>query len=128
MDNQEAKYDADKIDLTLVPRQIIWDMGEVRRYGVKKYKDPENWRRVSLERYRAALFRHLLAYLDDPKGKDEDSGIEHYKHVACNVAFICELEKDSCKPDALEKVTEIAEESIKRIEDVLRDAEWETME
>lgn len=36
-----------------------------------------------------------MAYLADPKGVDEESGIEHYKHLACNLAFICEMEKDN---------------------------------
>lgn len=92
--NQEVKKDAGKLRLTLVPRQIIKDIAETREYGLKKYTDPENWRKVELERYRDALFRHLIAYLDDPEGVDEESGIKHYKHIATNVAFICELEKE----------------------------------
>ena len=91
--NQKAKADAGKIDLTLVPRQIIWDIGEVREYGNKKYHSPDNWKQVEIERYRAAAFRHFLAYLENPKGVDAESGIEHYKHLACNIAFICEMEK-----------------------------------
>ena len=33
--------------------------------------------------YRDALMRHLCAYLRDP----------HSWHAACNIAFLCELEK-----------------------------------
>ena len=91
----EAKLDKGKPQLCLVPRQMIFDVAEVREYGVKKYGDPDNWKRVELERYRNALFRHFMAYLDDPGGVDEESGIEHYKHMACNMAFICELEKEN---------------------------------
>jgi len=61
-------------------------------YGTRKYKDPENWKRVEIRRYRDALYRHMLAYLDDPESVDEESGIPHYKHMACNMAFICEME------------------------------------
>lgn len=92
MNDQTAKSDAGKLDPTLVPRQIIWDIAEVRRYGNQKYHDPNNWKQVEIERYRAAAFRHFLAYLDEPHGKDPESGIEHYKHLACNLAFICEME------------------------------------
>jgi hypothetical protein len=95
MNNQEAKADAGKPDLTLVPRQIIWDVAQVREYGNKKYKSPDNWKQVDVNRYRAAAFRHFLAYLDNPHGKDAESGIEHYKHLACNLAFICEMEKNN---------------------------------
>ena len=93
MGDQTAKQDAGKLRLSLVPPQIIRDVAEVREYGCKKYKDPDNWKRVEIERYRDAAYRHLLAYIEDPAGKDEESGIEHYKHLACNLAFICELER-----------------------------------
>ena len=92
--SQEAKRDAGKPRLTLVPRQIIFDIAKVREYAVdNKYKDPDNWRRVEVERYRDAAFRHFMAYLDDPYGVDEESGLSHLAHLATNVAFLCELEK-----------------------------------
>lgn len=94
MNDQTAKADAGKPRLTLVPRQIIWDIAEVREYGCRKYPDGgvDNWRQVAPERYRDALYRHLMAYLDNPKGVDEESGISHLKHLCCNAAFLCELE------------------------------------
>lgn len=104
--DQNAKADAGKLRLTLVPRQIIKDIAETREYGLKKYTDPENWRKVELERYRDALFRHLIAYLDDPDGVDEESGIKHYKHIATNVAFICELEKEKDETSVHDKQVE----------------------
>ena len=94
MGNQEAKFDSGKPQLTLVPTQIIEDIARIREYGVKKYKDPENWKRVEINRYRDAMFRHWLAYVNDPHGIDEESGMPHLWHVACNCAFLCEMEKD----------------------------------
>lgn len=90
--DQTAKADAGKLQITLVPRQIIRDIAEVRMYGNKKYGDPENWRSVRPERYRDALMRHLLAYLDDPDSADDESGLPHLWHAACNIAFLCEME------------------------------------
>lgn len=90
--NQEAKADYGKAQLTLVPRRIIWDVAAIRMYGTEKYHDPENWKRVEIERYRDAAFRHFLAYLDDPHGKDQESGLPHLWHLACNIAFLCEME------------------------------------
>lgn len=92
--DQRAKNDAGKLQLTLVPRQMIRDVAEVRMYGNAKYPEggSENWRQVEPERYRDALCRHLLAYLDDPASVDLESGIKHLKHLACNVAFLCEME------------------------------------
>ena len=92
--NQQAKADKGKLDITLVPTEIIRAIAEVREYGTRKYKDPENWRKVEKERYEKALFRHFLEYWDNRKGVDEESGILHIKHMACNIAFILELERD----------------------------------
>lgn len=93
--NQSAKADAGKIRPTLVPIEAIEDIAVVRAYGNAKYPKggSDNWKQVEVERYRDALFRHLLAYIKDPKSKDEESGIEHYKHLICNAAFICALER-----------------------------------
>ena len=93
MNNQEAKADAGKLELTLVPRQIIRSIAKIRMFGTQKYKDPENWKRVSKERYRNAAFRHFLAYLDDPASIDEESGMPHLWHLSCNLAFLEELEE-----------------------------------
>ena len=92
--DQAAKKDAGKPQLTLVPTQILYDIAYVRMFGTAKYKDPDNWKKVEIERYRDALFRHLLLYLNDPQGVDEESGLPHLSHLACNVAFLCELEKE----------------------------------
>lgn len=91
VNNQEAKADAGKLQIRLVPTQIIRDIAQVREYGVEKYKDPDNWKRVELERYIDAMLRHTLAFLDDPFGVDEESEIPHYKHAECNWAFISEI-------------------------------------
>lgn len=91
-DSQTAKADAGKPRLTLVPRRIIWDIAAIRDFGNRKYGDPENWRTVEPERYRDALYRHFMAYLDDPKSVDEESGLPHLWHLCCNVAFLCEME------------------------------------
>ena len=93
LNNQEIKADAGKPKLTLVPTQIIYDIARVREFGVAKYGKKESWKEVEIERYRDALFRHLLLYINDPQGVDEESGLTHLSHVACNVAFLCELEK-----------------------------------
>lgn len=93
--DQTAKADNGKPQLTLVPRQIIFDIAKIREYGVKKYDDPDNWKRVSIERFRDAAYRHFMAYLDDPYGVDEESGLPHLAHLACNIAFLCEMQKNS---------------------------------
>lgn len=94
--SQQAKADYGKEELTLVPRRIIHDICAIRMYGNKKYPEggPDNWKRVEIERYRNAAYRHFLAYLDDPQGKDKESGFPHLWHLACNIAFLCEMEDE----------------------------------
>jgi hypothetical protein len=91
----KAKDDDGKPKVSLVPPQIIYDIAEVREYGNKKYPEggKNNWKYVDIQRYRDALGRHVLAYLEDPEGVDKESGIKHYKHIACNIAFICYMEQ-----------------------------------
>jgi hypothetical protein len=91
---QAAKDDKGKLRLSLVPTQIIRDIAQVREYGCEKYHDPENWRQVEMRRYIDAFYRHWLKFIEDPNAIDEESGIEHYKHCACNLSFICEMLKD----------------------------------
>lgn len=90
--DQTIKADAGKPKLTLVPQQIIFDIAQVREYGLQKYGTSESWKQVDIQRYRDAAFRHFLAYLRDPTGTDEESGLSHLSHLACNIAFLCEME------------------------------------
>lgn len=92
-DIKEAKDTAGKPQLTLVPSAIIWAIAEVREYGTKKYGDPDNWKKVATKHYRDAAYRHWLKYLDDPDGVDEESGLPHLSHLACNISFLLELEE-----------------------------------
>ena len=89
--DQAAKADAGKLQITLVPRKIIWDIAKIRMYGNKKYHGADNWKQVEPQRYRDALMRHLLKYLDDPNSVDDESGLPHLWHAACNIAFLCEM-------------------------------------
>lgn len=88
---QGAKADAGKVQLTLCPPEIIKAIARVRMYGTAKYGDRDNWQMVEAQRYRDAAYRHWLAYLGDPCGVDEESGLPHLWHLACNIAFLIEF-------------------------------------
>lgn len=89
-----VKHDGGKMRCDLVPPEIIEAVGAVRTYGVQKYGKEYSYREVEPKRYRAALMRHICAWLKNPFGKDEESGLPHIWHVACNVAFLIELDKE----------------------------------
>ena len=94
MTDQTAKKDAGKLHLNLVPMELVEAVAVVRQYGNEKYPEggADNWRRVEPDRYKDALFRHLVAYLREPYGVDPESNIPHLYHLACNVAFLVALE------------------------------------
>ena len=93
MNTTEAKADQGKVRPTLVPTSLVLSVAKVREYGCQKYHDTENWRKVEPQRYKDALYRHFLAYLSGEKN-DSESGLPHLWHMACNVAFLVELERD----------------------------------
>lgn len=92
--DQSAKNDAGKIRPTLVPPALIEAVAAVREYGCSKYHGPDNWRRVEPQRYRDAAYRHWLAYLKNPEACDPESGLPHLWHLACNAAFLIEMETE----------------------------------
>ncbi len=94
MNDQNAKRDSGKVEITLVPMDMVETAAVVRMFGNAKYPQggADNWKQVDVERYRNALFRHLFKYLREPYGIDPESGLPHWYHVTCNVAFITQKE------------------------------------
>lgn len=88
------KHDIGKARLDLVPPRLIQAVGIIRTYGNEKYSG-DTYKLVEPFRYRAALMRHLVEYLLDPKSIDSESGFPHLHHLACNAAFLIELEWDT---------------------------------
>ena len=109
--NQTAKADAGKPRPTLVPTEVIWAITAVREFGNEKYKSPDNWKKVEPQRYRDALYRHFLKYLEDPNSVDEESGLPSLWHAACNIAFLCALEKPHEQTHDLGPVSDARDES-----------------
>ena len=85
--DQSAKADKGKLELSLVNPELVKAVAEVRMYGTEKYGDSENWRKVEPKRYVDALYRHLLAYIEGDE-VDEESGLSHLAHMACNISFL----------------------------------------
>lgn len=88
----DGKEDASKPILSRVPPEIILAIEKVREYGCRKYPE-DSWKDVEPQRYWEAALRHMLAAWKDYKAVDLESGLPHIWHVACNLAFIIELEK-----------------------------------
>lgn len=92
--NQTAKADAGKPRLTLVPPAIMFEIAKIREYGNAKYHDPDNWKQVEPQRYWDACVRHIFAALSDYTKKDDESGLLHISHAACNLSFLLQMMED----------------------------------
>jgi hypothetical protein len=84
-----AKDDLSKLPVELVPVEAIEAIAKVMDFGRKKYTE-NGWKSVpqAYRRYLGALLRHSYALL---RGEvmDNDSGMPHIYHIACNAAFLC---------------------------------------
>lgn len=98
VDTQTAKKDGGKPHPSYVPVEIIKAVMDVREFAVNgKYRDPLNWKTVSVDRYHEALLRHVLAIWNDPFSVDDESGLLHLSHIATNVAFMLALHEEEGK-------------------------------
>ena len=93
-DDQQSKADAGKPHPSWVPVALIEGVMAVREHGTAKYGDPENWRKVSPDRYHEAILRHTLEIWEDPYARDPDSGFYHLQHIATNIAFLLQIRKE----------------------------------
>lgn len=76
------------------PPALVRGVDAIREYGCAKYGDPENWRKVEPQRYWDALLRHTLAAWEDWTAVDDESGMPHLWHIACNAAFLMSFMED----------------------------------
>lgn len=94
---QVNKADYGKPKVSQVPMQFVRDVAIIKEYGTAKYGSPDGWRTVEVERYIDAFGRHALAFLEEPYGVDEESGLPHLWHAECNAAFLSEMLKEKFK-------------------------------
>jgi hypothetical protein len=97
--SQGVKYDSGKPDLSLIPKEALWKVGEVLTYGANKYPDRFNWRKgMSWSRVISASLRHITAFTER-EDKDPETNLSHIAHAVCNLMFLLEYEKSYPKLD-----------------------------
>ena len=92
--DQQAKADQGKPHPSYCPVELIKGVVAVREHGIAKYGDPENWRKVSADRYHEAILRHVLEIWEDPFAVDPDSGLYHLQHIATNISFLLKMRRE----------------------------------
>ena len=91
--NEGLKYDNGKLLMSLIDPKFVQGVAEVLTFGANKYA-PNSWQTVpdAKRRYEDALLRHTYKYLEGEL-YDEESNLEHLKHMACNIMFLLYLNK-----------------------------------
>ncbi len=96
---QEAvKFDAGKLDWSLVPFDALEGMVQVLEFGAKKYAR-NNWQNnggLSHTRVLNSLMRHLFAYAGG-EDKDPETSLSHISHAMCNLMFLAHYIKHPSK-------------------------------
>ena len=92
--DQQTKADQGKPHPSYCPVELIKGVVAVREHGTAKYGDPENWRKVSADRYHEAILRHVLEIWEDPFAVDPDSGLYHLQHIATNISFLLKMRRE----------------------------------
>jgi hypothetical protein len=81
------KFDNDKVRLELLPFDALMEVGKVLTVGAKKYGS-RNWEKgIDHSRLYGAAFRHLAASVQR-QDIDDESGLDHLAHCACEVLFL----------------------------------------
>ncbi|EJW92098.1 hypothetical protein EVA_19794 [gut metagenome] len=104
METESKKNDRKdgKLMWELLPLEMLEDVVRVYTFGAKKY-GPNTWKDLpdGLQRYKAALLRHLVEF---EKGHilDDESHIEHLAHVIWNaIAMLTVSKNDKTTQDRL---------------------------
>jgi len=83
-----VKYDTGKRRYDLLPWEQIDEVVDVLTFGAAKYAD-DNWKIVpdKTKRYKAALGRHISAYMQGEQ-LDKEDGKSHLAHAVCCAIFL----------------------------------------
>ena len=92
--NYDIKKDKGKRRTDLIPTSVFKSLADVLTFGLTKYEE-NSWQTVEVNRYHAALLRHLISWIDAPLGKDEESGLFHSEHMLFNAMAINHLTLDA---------------------------------
>ena len=99
-DKKFIKADTDKTRVSLVDPMFIVGTAEVLTFGAKKY-EANNWKKLpynDIHRIKDSTMRHMMSYLDG-EYIDEESGLAHLKHIACNIMFLLHHEEKKIMED-----------------------------
>lgn len=97
-----VKNDSAKPDLTLIPREPLWELARVLMAGEKKY-GRWNWQEgIDIHRLTAASLRHITQF-NDGEDIDEETQTSHLLNASANLFFAYWMLKNKPKHDTRPK-------------------------
>lgn len=75
-----------KPELGLVYTSTLVAIAKVRRFGINKHGNSEDWRTTPEVNHQDAMLRHLFAYIDGEEF-DPESGEPHLSHLITTASF-----------------------------------------
>lgn len=96
--SEGKKFDAGKLDISLVDPEYIKAIAEVMGHGAEKY-GKYNWRKgLAWTRVYSAAQRHLLAWLGGEE-RDPETRCSHLAHAGCCIMFLLNYTKNRISLD-----------------------------
>lgn len=83
-----VKHDNQKPDMTDIPMEAMWQMGQAFSHGQKKYGKNNYRLGMSASRQLAAAVRHIYQHLSG-QTLDSESGVTHLGHALASIAMAC---------------------------------------
>ena len=82
-----SHHDTGKSRVDLLEPEWLLDVGDVLKYGCKKYAE-QNWRQgIGYTRIIGSIIRHLTCIMAG-QDIDKESGLPHIAHLSCNAMFL----------------------------------------
>jgi len=78
----------------LVLGSLTRAIARVREYGVAKYHGENGWKLQTPEDYMDAIGRHYDSCRNDPRARDQESGLLHIAQIATSAMFIIDMLKE----------------------------------
>ena len=98
MSDGGVKFDKGKANLSLLPKDSLWEIAQVLEFGAVKYS-PYNWRKgFDYSRLVSAAMRHITQF-NDGQDKDAETDLSHLAHAICCLMFLLEQTKHGTGKD-----------------------------
>lgn len=98
--SEGRKNDQDKPDLSLIPKDPLWELARVLMAGEKKY-GRWNWQNgIDVHRLTAAAMRHITQF-NDGELLDEETKTSHLMNACANLFFAYWMLKNKPEHDTI---------------------------